>query len=377
MSKGILLAAGVGAATLALVVYGTVSPIPTAVYYAGGNAHGLHAPSTPESAIQSLGAEIRLRDWGKAYDSLANKAEFTEPEFEHDLTGYFLSLRTGAALGDVEVQPLHESANDAEMLMKLHWTTVLGPFENTRDVHVVKNGDTWQVDWPLVKEQHVPPQVIPVNYLRWDVIYSGAGDEWGTQNVAGPNIKIVDMHPVNRAEGVFVMGELLNQDVVPAWVSVDATLVGKNGAILGTAGSFDMIMHTLLPKQVTPFIIRFPNVELSQVASIRMDPHSTLVSASADPVIEVQNEKYTPGVNASLAGQVSNQSGQVVNFAHVLSTFYNQNGQLVWVAGRYIDRALLPQTPVDFNVSVPVDLAKQITSEHSVVSAYSVGSSVL
>lgn len=337
----------------------------------------MQGTSTAEGAVESLATEIKLRDWGRAYGSLANKAQFTEAQFEQDLQGRFLSLRTGATLDDVEVQPLHESADDAEMEMKLQWTTVLGQFDNTRDVHVVKNGDAWQVDWPLVKQANVPPQVIPVNYLRWDVIYSGAGDEWGAQNVAGPNVKIVDMHPVSRAEGVFVMGELLNQDVVPAWVSVDATLVGKSGQVLGTAGSFDMIVHTLLPKQVTPFIIRFPNVELSQVGSIRMTPHSVLVSASADPIIEVQNEKYTPGVNAALTGEVSNQSGQVVNFAHVLTTFYNRDGQLVWVAGRYIDRALLPQTPVDFRVSVPVDLANQISSEHTVVSTYSMGSDVL
>ena len=40
---------------------------------------------------------------------------------------------------------------------------------------MVKMGDRWQVAWPLVKEPQVPPQVIAVNYLRWDVIYRGGG----------------------------------------------------------------------------------------------------------------------------------------------------------------------------------------------------------
>ena len=120
-----------------------------------------------------------------------------------------------------------------------------------------------------------------------------------------------------------------------------------------------MISHTLLPKQVTPFLIQFPDVDLSQVGSIRMDPLSVLVSASADPVIEIENQKYNPAPEASLTGQVSNQSGQIVNVAHVLSTFYDKNGQLVWVAGQYVDRALLPQTPVDFRIPVPEDLAQE------------------
>ena len=131
-----------------------------------------------------------------------------------------------------------------------------------------------------------------------------------------------------------------------------------------------MITHTLLPKQVTPFIIKFPGVELSDVASVRMEPLSILVSASADPIIEVQNQKYNSAPGASLTGQLSNQSGHAVNIAHVLSTFYDKDGQVVWVAGQYIDRALQPQTPVDFRVSVPQDLSSKISSERTVVAAY-------
>jgi hypothetical protein len=109
-----------------------------------------------------------------------------------------------------------------------------------------------------VKEQHVPPQVIPVTYLRWDVIYRGPEDDWGAQDVEAPHVRIIDMHPVERAAGVVVLGELLNEDVVPAYVSVKATLLGKNGSPIATEDSFDKISHLLLPKQVTPFLITFP-----------------------------------------------------------------------------------------------------------------------
>jgi hypothetical protein len=375
MNKGRLLAAVIAIVTVALVIIGTVWPIASAVAFAGGEKSGLlgSAP-TPEAAADNLGTEIRLNAWGKAYSSLSNKAEFTQDQFIHDLTGYALSLRTYATLDGFEVDPLHQSATDAEVVLKLRWSTVVGTFEDARDLKVVKNGDQWAVVWPIVPQTHVPPQVIPVNYLRWDVISSGSGDDWGAQDVEAPHVRIVDMHPVNRAEGTVVMGELLNEDVIPAYVGVRATLIGKNGAVIDSEGSFDMISHTLLPKQVTPFIIHFPNVDLSQVGSIRMQPLSVLVSASADPVIEVQNQKYNAPPNASLTGQISNQSGQVVNVAHVLSSFYDQNGQLVWVAGEYMDRALQPQTPVDFRIPVPEDLARKINSERTIVATYSAGS---
>jgi hypothetical protein len=375
VNSGRLLAIAIGAVTVLLIAIGTIHPIPSALAYAGGPVGSVaSSESTAEGAVDELGREIKLQAYMDAYNSLANKAEFTEPEFLHDLTGYALSLRTYATLDSFEVQPLHETGSDAEMRLKMHWSSVAGVFDDSRDLKVLKNGDKWSVDWPLVHQQHVPPQVIPVNYLRWDVIRSGEGDDWGTQDVEAPHVRIVDMRPVNRADGVAVMGELLNEDVIPAFVSVRATLVGKNGATIDTEGTFDMIQHTLLPKQVTPFIIHFPDVSLSQVASIRMEPLSVLVAASADPVVEIQNQTFNPSPNPSVTGQLINESGHTVNVAHVLTTLYDKNGQVVWVAGQYIDRALLPQTPVDFRIPLPADLAKQGATVRTVVATYVVGS---
>jgi len=214
-----------------------------------------------------------------------------------------------------------------------------------------------------------------VNYLRWDVIYRGPGDDWGAQDVEAPHVRIVDMHPVERADGVVILGELLNEDVVPAYVSVTATLLSKTQAPIATEGSFDKISHLLLPKQVTPFLIKFSNVSLSDVGSVRMTPSSALVSASADPVIEIEDAHLSPPPAASLTGQLANQSGQVVNVAHVLGTFYDKSGQLVWVADQYIDRALLPQTPVPFEIHIPGDLAGKISSQRAVIATFSSGGS--
>jgi hypothetical protein len=128
-----------------------------------------------------------------------------------------------------------------------------------------------------------------------------------------------------------------------------------------------------LPKQVTPFFIAFHDVALADVGSVHMEPLATLVAASADPVIEIENQKFNPAPGASLAGQLVNQSGQVVNIAHVLGTFYDKTGQLVWVADQYIDRALLPQTPVPFDIPIPEDIASKVSNERTITTAYSSG----
>ena len=374
MKKGYLLAILLGTLTVALILIGTKWPVPSAAAY-GGSGSLLRSSSTPEKAASNLGDEIRMQAWDKAYASLANKAQFTKQEFVHDITGYYPSLRTYATLESFEIVPLHESADDAQIRVKLHWSTVVGANVSARDLHLIRNVDHWEVEWPIVKEVIVPPQVIAVNYLRWDVIYRGSGDDWGIQDVEAPHVRIVDMHPVERAEGVIILGELLNEDVVPAYVSVTATLLSKSQSPIATESSFDKISHLLLPKQVTPFLIEFPKVSLSEVGSVRMVPTSSLVAASADPVIEIEGQQLNSAPGASLTGQLINQSGQVVNVAHVLGTFYDKGGQVVWVADEYLDQALLPQTPVPFEIHIPQDLASKVSSQRTVVATYNSGGS--
>ena len=54
-------------------------------------------------------------------------------------------------LSNFDVQPLHATETDANVQLKMQWSTVVGPSITTRDLHVVKNGDEWQVEWPIKK----------------------------------------------------------------------------------------------------------------------------------------------------------------------------------------------------------------------------------
>jgi hypothetical protein len=357
--------------TLALVAIGTAWPNQSGASTIDAQARRESSSDSPEAAVNSLMVQIGRRDWEAAYSCLANQGQFTEPEFVRDVNGSNGGLRTYADVDGFDVQPLHAIADEATIRANLHWASVVGSFTDSRDMKVVRTADRWQVVWPIAKQTHVPPQVLPVNYLRWDVIDRGPGEDWGTQDVEAPHVRIVAMHPVDRGGGVVIVGELLNEDVVPAFVTVRASLLDGKDAVLTTADSFDKISHVLLPKQVSPFRIDFPEVRLSQVGGVRIQPSSSLVAASADPVIGIESQKLTPVPDASLSGQLVNQSGQVVNIAHVLGTFYDSSGQIVWVADQYPSAALLPQTPEPFSIAIPADVANKVKNYRVVVSTYS------
>jgi hypothetical protein len=293
-------------------------------------------------------------------------------DFVHTFAGDNGSLRTYASLENYDVWPLHSNGQSASVRTKLHYSTAVGPLDDIRDIEVKREGDTWRVVWPTNSLPKLAPQVIPVNYLRWDVINRGAADEWGVQNVDSPRVRIVSMNAVQRPDRIVIVGEIVNEDTVPAYVDVNATLLRADGSDLTQENSFDKISHILLPKQVSPYRIDFPGYKLQQIKSVRMDAKSLLVPASADPVIEVTQQKLQKDALGKmvLSGDLVNQSGEIVNIPHVLTSYYDANGKVIWVSDGYVDQALLPQIPVSFAVDLPADIASKVQTYHVIVNSF-------
>src|ERR1700752_1498818 len=334
--------------------------------------------STPEEAMSNFLLDIQKRNWDHAFATIQRTSDtVTEQAFIQDWIGSSGGLRSFSSLEKYDTRPLHASDSDAEMRVRLHWTTPVGPVEDVRDFRLAKRGDKWLVVWNEVPAPNVPAQVVPVTYLRWDLVTGNSGDQWGSHNVDAPHVRIISMNAVDSAEGSVVMGEVVNEDTIPAFVNVNATLVDGAGSAIDDESSFDKIDHVLLPKQVSPYRIDFPNISLKKVRNVHMDVKATLVPASADPVIGVMEQKLDSDVQGKCVfhGQLLNQSGQTVNISHVIASFYDNNGKVVWVADGYVDRAVLPQSTEPFAVEIPKSVASKVQNFHVVVNQYSLGRS--
>src|SRR5216684_1019268 len=366
----------VTAILIALAQAGAGGPAKTFGIVSGSALPGFTPKAaTPEQAVANLLIDVQRRNWDRAYSGLAKTDNRADPtSFKRDWTGTDGSLRTFSNLEAYDARPLHATADEAQMRLELRWTTPVGPIQEVRDVQVKREGDAWRVAWPQIQFPSVPAQVIPVNYLRWDLVSGGADDEWGSRSIDAPHVRIISMNAVDSAEGSMVMGEVVNEDTIPAFVNVNATLVDGSGNAIDDESSFDKIAHVLLPKQVSPYRIDFPSVALQKIKDVHMDVQVSLVPASADPIIGVMDEKQTTeGQRASLHGTLLNESGRVVNVPHVIATFYDNNGKVIWVSDGYVQRALQPQTPEPFAVDIPLEVAARVKNYHVVVNQYSIG----
>ena len=347
--------------TVALIAMGTVRQRPAV------------APTTPDGAVQAMLSSVKAHDLRGAYSYVAPGSNLDFETFQRDLQGSNGSLRTYSQLEGADTRVLHETDTEALVRTELKYATAVGAFYDTRDLKVVKDGSAWKVNWMAQKQPNVPPQVIPVNFLRWDIVWRGPEDDWGAQNVEGPHIRILSMNYTDREGGVIIMGEVENEDTVPAFVSVGATLVGKNGQDIAEESSFDKVSHVLLPKEVSPYRIDFPGAKLADIKSVRMKPDSSLIPASADPVIGVLHQRIEKDAKGRtvLKGELLNESGETVNIPHVLATFYDNTGRVIWVSDGYLDQALLPQTPQPFSVDLRDDLAANVHDYRVTVNQYS------
>jgi hypothetical protein len=368
----VLVAVTAGLMALALFGVGQASGGVATGWVMPGSSGAARA-DTPEGAAANFLTEVRRRDWGGAYAALSKTSAVDQQSFTQEWTGSNGGLRTFSSLEKFDVRPMHATDANADMRVRLHWTTPVGPIEEVRDFHLNREGGGWKIVWRKTQMASVPAQVVPVTYLRWDLVSPGSDDEWGSHNVDSPRARIISMNAVDSAEGSVVMGEVVNEDTIPAFVNVNATLVDAAGNAIDDESSFDKIAHVLLPKQVSPYRVDFPKISLKSVKNVRMDVKVTLVPASADPVIGVMNQKLDPDAQgkALLRGELLNQGGQTVNIPHVIASFYDSNGKVVWVADGYVDRALLPQSSEPFAVEIPKSLAGKVRNFHVVVNQYS------
>ena len=378
MKSALAIVIVLAAVTVGLIIVGVAKPVSSGgtVGIASGSAlPGFNAnASIPEQAISNFLLDVQRRNWDRAFASVERTNDSgDEQAFIQQWTGTSGGLRSFSSLENYDARPLHATDSDAQMRVHFHWATPVGPVEDVRDFHLVHRGDQWKVVWDETPPVNVPAQIVPVNYLRWDLVTGSAGEGWGSHNVDAPHVRIVSMNAVNTADGAVVMGEVVNEDTIPAFVNVNATLVDGSGNRIDDESSFDKILHILLPKQVSPYRIDFPNIDLNKAKNVRMDVKATLVPASSDPVIGVMNQKLEQDAQGRsvLHGDLLNQSGETVNVPHVIASFYDNNGKVVWVSDGYVQRALLPQSSEPFAVELPKSLAGKVQNFHVVVNEYS------
>lgn len=190
-----------------------------------------------------------------------------------------------------------------------------------------------------------------------------------------PQLQIISARLVKTNNTYSVVGEVMNTDTNPADITVTAVLFDRNSNILSQYNAQTAMIHTLLPKEITPFRVDFEGVagaDLSDTSmttgtfnpkaftpiSLKAPLHAFEVYAKA-VVAGYDLERGVAVENLHVAmvdgqvhilGQLFNFSTDEITIPHVLVTYYDAVNHVVWVDNFFLRDAIRPEYAENLDV---------------------------
>src|SRR5579864_1662549 len=84
--------------------------------------------ATPEQALGNFLSDVQRRNWGPAFSRVEKTNDaMNEQGFIQEWIGSNGGLRSFSNLERYEMRPLHATDSEAQMRVRLHWATPVGP----------------------------------------------------------------------------------------------------------------------------------------------------------------------------------------------------------------------------------------------------------
>ncbi len=334
---------------------------------------GQFDPIEPAEIVEAFYDDLDFRRFEPAYDALD---PLTKPDYE--LWRLQISVQGGilasyAKLDAIEVEIVpQESPDRLVAVVNANYLTSLNWYPIVRE-HVLHRRDG---QWFIQPDE--PDVVVPPDQLarRSDVEYviqgrrrvtSGTTELTDVQDRPELYIKSVELRDVD-GEPVIV-GELVNLDVDPGDVTVTGVLRNADDDIIGRYNATEQIIHSLRPRESTPFLIRFEEVAAGQ--NLDFDPFDFTPLQLSEEIASA--EVYAKGVvttgglsrglgindarvvanedgTHALVGELRNDGVDEAVIPRILVSYLDDDGTVLWVQNYYLEYAIRSQRTGEFSI---------------------------
>lgn len=353
----------------------------------------------PLTLITSYYDDLDFRRFEEAYDQL-NPA--TRPPFDQYLIN--LSLQGGlvasySKLDSLQTKVLKADAEQMQVAVAARYITAFSYYTDTQTLVLTKDpGEGWRIEPAPVDIRTPPDQFLRRPSIDWLALNRRPRDNGiidFKEALDRPELQILSSRLIRREQGGYsIVGELINSDVDPADVTVTGYLYDDNENLLTWYNAGAGMMHKLFPLEITPFRVDFEGVAGLAVADARQPlqftPNATweyelpigtvfgrfdvfakgvVTQRDLDRDVGVQRLTVNKLVAAGqtqwrLQGGLFNAGVKEAVIPHLLVTFYDAAGQVLWVDHFFLPQSLRPQRAMDFAVPLtrrdaimPLDVA--------------------
>ena len=344
----------------------------------------------PVVAIQAYYDDIDFKRFDAAYARLNPK---TRPPFEQYMLN--LSVQGGllasySKLNTLTMETLIKEPIYREVAVTAGYITALSAYTETTTLGLQWLDGRWGIE-PQPFDLTVPPD----QFLRTaEINWLAQGRRRVTNETTNfvdvldrPDLAILSARMVVRSpEKYSVVGEVLNRDVDPADVTVTSAIYDDQGNRLTWYNAGDVMIHKLLPLEISPFRIDFEGVAGAALAESLVDDPATehandlsftpnavwdyhvppatklgKYDLTAKAVVTQRDLQRAVGVqNITISvddtgalfvdGELINNGLREATVPHVLITLYDEDGVVMWVDHHYLPTAIRSQRSQSFRI---------------------------
>jgi len=339
---------------------------------------------TATQVVETYYEDLDFRRWQEAYDAIDNE---TKPDYELWRTQQSVDggiLASFSKLDSYNIEVIETiNQNEKIVVAELRYLTSLNWYDVTKTHHLIKRNGAWQIK-PEVSNLVIPPDQL-IN--RADVEYLIQG----RRRVTSGTTELTDVQDrpelfINSAKIVeldgqpVVVGEITNLDVDPAGLTITAVLKNESGEIIGRYNATEEVMHALVPRESTPFMIKFERVAAGtnldfdplDFEPLKFDDEIVAVEIYAKAVVESQGLYRGLAVNDlrtqsnkdngfSLTGEIRNDGVLEAVIPRVLISYLDSNQNVLWVQNEYLEKSIRSQRTSEFSISLDGVLASAIS----------------
>ncbi len=332
----------------------------------------------PQNLLEAYYNHIDFKEFDDAYKLYDPNQDYSKEQFLLELSLEDGLLASYAKLDEIEIEPNFISSDTyQEYQVTSHWITGVKKYSNQHNYKLIKKNKQWFIEKSEYEKKLPPDQFLRIA----EVDFYNQGRRKATTNTSiredildRPEVITTHAQLVKRNENYHIVGQLINVDNDPAFISIDVSLYDVNDEEIIQYSTSDIIIHNLLPKESTPFRIDFDDI-LWQMNKTDFPEdfdsnQKTEMHWPRKPVKFVLNLRsmvtdqrlykyygleYSASAK-SITGDIINYGNQEMAIPQILTAQY-ENGITKWVDVNYLPKGIRPQRSKSFNIELE-DLKK-------------------
>jgi hypothetical protein len=315
-----------------------------------------------EKVVISFYNELDLRNYDKAFSYVKPHRKYPKNQFLLEISVSNGLLNSYGKLESITTKILNSSANKAKIEATTHWITPLELIKKIKIHEVEKINTKWYII-PEIKDSDLPPDIFlnqeKIAYYKHGRRRITTQQTYHEDVLKQPVLNILNANLIVEKNKYIVVGSIQNIDNVPADIVVTSILYDNKNQILAKYNAKNVIKHKLLPKETTCFKIEFEEIAwiknhetkpktfsptMFSQKIINQKPNSMDIHSEGNVgITDLYNDVTLCDLKFEekmMKGVLYNYGTQEVTVPQLIISYYNQNKELIYVDGFYLQEGI-------------------------------------